>query len=407
MVAGLTPPAHQVQIIDETIDDIDFNATPDLVGITAMTATSPRAYNIADQFRARGIPVVIGGMHASALPREALEHADAVVVGEAENTWPQLLADFDKGSLKPLYQADTRPVLKNLPLPRRELINSKRYLLPHTVQTTRGCPFGCNFCTVTQFFGHSYRFRPVEEVVEEVQQIPGKLVIFVDDNIVAHRSYARELFRALSPLGKKWISQGSLTMAKDEELLQLAAESGCLGMFIGFESLSPENLKNAGKRHNHAESFLEDIERIHKNKISIEGAFVFGFDGDDEGVFERTVDFARQARLEAAQFGVLTPFPGTPLREELEQAQRITDNAWEKYTINNVVFRPSRMSPGILQQGIDWAWKEFYSVPSTFRRLGLAHSYAPFLWALNLNFRSRVNNFLKREAANHALLQTT
>lgn len=404
MIAAATPPGHTVQIVDEGVSQLDENAPADLVGITAMTANAPRAYELAERFRARGIPVVLGGMHPSALPDEALQHCDAVVVGEGEELWPRAVADAEQGRLQSIYRAEKSPSLAGLPVPRRSLADPRRYLLPTTMQATRGCPFACDFCAVSHFFGRGYRFRPVEEVVQEVRDSGHKVIAFVDDNIVGSPTYAKALFRALEPLGIRWISQGSLNMAKDPELLELAARSGCVGMFIGFESLSPENLAAMHKRQNRADEFSAAIRSIHEHGIAIEGAFVFGFDGDDEGVFERTVRFARQNRLEAAQFGILTPFPGTPLREKLEAEGRIFDNNWAHYNISQVVFKPLRMSAQTLQQGFNWAWQEFYSLGSMVHRLGWFRRNASILWAINLNARQRLRHFLEKMAVTGGIL---
>lgn len=395
-VAALTPPEHEIVILDESLTTIDFDEKYDLVGISVMTALAPRAYEIADAFRSRGIPVVLGGMHPSTLPEEAKAHADAVVIGEAEGSWPQLIEDLKNGSLKPFYRQKEPLRLENMAIPRRDLLNRSRYLVPDTVQTTRGCPFACSFCTVSQFFGHEFRFRPVEEVVREVQALEGEVIAFVDDNIVGNPAYAKRLFKALAPLKIKWFSQGSLNIARDEDLLRLAAESGCIGLFIGFESLSPSNLKAVGKAVNRVEEYSAAIKKIHDYGIAIEGAFIFGFDEDDESIFERTVKFAQENRLEAAQFGILTPFPGTPLREQLEREGRIINNDWGEYTISKVVFEPKLMSPRTLQEGFNWAWQEFYSLGSISRRLGLVKKHAAILWALNLNIRKRFNHFMER-----------
>lgn len=398
IVASLTPEDVEVSIIDENLTSINDKMEADLVGITAMTALAPRAYQIAEFFRARGSKVVMGGIHASAKPEEAAQHVDAVAVGEAEATWPQIVEDFRKGRLQRIYKAEQRPSLLGLQVARRNLLHASRYLVPGTLQTTRGCPFACTFCSVTTFFGRSYRFRPVAEVVREVAMLPSKLVAFVDDNIIGNIRYAKELFRALTPLKIKWFSQGSLNLARDPELMDLAAASGCIGMFIGFESLSESNLKEMRKKQNDAETYAADIDRLHRHGLAIEGAFVFGLDGDDEDVFERTVSFARESKLEAAQFGILTPFPGTPLYDQLERENRITKRDWSLYDVAHVVFQPKRMSPQTLQEGNNWAWKEFYSVKSIYDRLGIFRPYSPFLWALNWNIRKRVNNFVMKQA---------
>lgn len=238
----------------------------------------------------------------------------------------------------------------------------------------------------------------MEDVIQEVAELEGEVIAFIDDNIVGHPGYARRLFTELARLPRKikWFSQGSLNIARDEDLLRLAAASGCIGLFIGFESLSPGNLKAVGKAVNRVEEYREAIKRIHDHGIAIEGAFVFGLDEDDESVFEQTVKFAQENRLEAAQFGILTPFPGTPLRETMEREGRITCNDWREYTISKVVFEPKNMSARTLQEGFNWAWQEFYSLGSISRRLGLVKKHAPILWALNLNIRKRFYHFLER-----------
>lgn len=392
IVAALTPEDWEIRIVDENLEDVDTSLDVDLVGITAMTALAPRAYQIADAFRARGVKVVLGGIHPTAVPEEAAQHADAVVIGEAEATWPQLIKDFQAGRLQPFYRPARYPSLEGLSPARRQLLNTSRYLLPSTVYTTRGCPFACSFCSVTTFFGHTYRFRPVEEVVREISTLSSKLVAFVDDNIIGNLRYARQLFKALIPHKITWFSQGSLNIAKHPDLLDLARESGCIGLFIGFESLSPATLKEVHKRQNQVEEYEQAIATIHRHGLSIEGAFVFGFDQDDESVFERTVNFARRNKLEAAQFAILTPYPGTPLYAEMEKQGRIFDRNWAHYDVSHVVFEPRGMSAKTLQEGRNWAWKEFYSLRSIAGRLGLFHRYGLSLWALNWQIRKRVRN---------------
>jgi len=348
MVAALAPPGADISIVDEALEEINFNDPVDLVGITSMTSVAPRAYAIGDEFRRRGVPVVMGGMHPSAMPDEALDHADAVVVGEAEEVWPGLLQDFEAGSMRQVYRGLGRHSLAGLPVPRRDLFKREKYLIPNTVQTTRGCPYACSFCAVSQFFGRSYRFRPVAEVVAELEDMAGQNVVIVDDNIVGNPGYAKELFNAIIPLRIKWFSQGSLNMAEDSELLDLAAQSGCMGMFIGFESLSPANLEFIKKKANHVQQYREAIAKIHSYGIAIEGAFIFGLDHDTSTVFKHTTRFARENRLEAAQFGILTPLPGTELYRMLEEEGRIICHDWSKYDISNVVFRPKNISAEVL-----------------------------------------------------------
>jgi len=368
LLAGLTPPDVDVRLIDENVEAIDTNAAADWVAITCMTASAPRAYVIADAFRQRGLPVVMGGIHPTVLPDEAAAHADAVVVGEAEPIWREVLADVAAGRLRSRYEYPGYAELTGLPRPRRELLQVERYLTTNIVQTARGCPNACAFCTVSAVSGRRYRFRPVGEVIEEVGALPGGWVGFVDDNIAGQARRAKELFEALIPLKRRWIGQADLTMARDPELLSLAARSGCQAMFVGLESLSQENLRATGKSPNLGTDMGAAITTIHKAGIEIIGSFVLGLDGDDRGVFARTVEFAERHKLVAAQFAVLTPFPGTAMRQQLEREGRIGDHDWSHYTMSNVVFRPRHMTDLELRQGQRYAYGRFYSIPSILKR---------------------------------------
>jgi radical SAM superfamily enzyme YgiQ (UPF0313 family) len=392
VVAALTPENWAVEIVDEAVEPVDFERRADLVGMTVMTPLAPRAYEIAARFREKGIPVVLGGIHPTVLPTEAARHADAVVVGEAEGVWPRLLKDAEKRRLHGLYRSRTRPELSGLPAPRRDLYKPGAYVTTGTVQTSRGCPFSCDFCAVTRFYGRTYRWRPVADIVSEVATLGQKIVFFVDDNIFGAPARARQLFQALIPLGITWVGQSSINIARNTELLRLAARSGCRGLFVGLESLVPDNLRQVGKNLlNRVEDYRESVSRLQDHGIGVEGAFIFGLDGDDPGVFARTVDFARRIRLAAAQFGILTPFPGTPLRKRLEKEKRILSSHWNHYTISKVVFRPAKMSAEALQTGFDWAYRSFYSYPSILARLlPQAHRFRgtlPFFLKLNLYFR--------------------
>ena len=388
VLAGISPPEVEVSLVDENVEPIDFEQHADLAGITVTTQTATRAYEIADALRARGVKVALGGLHPSARPDEAGQHADAVVVGEAEDVWGQLLADLQAGRLQPIYRGDGRPQLAGLPAPRRDIFQRKRYLLPDSIYTARGCPFGCSFCSVTSFFGGTFRWRPLDEVLAEIDGLEGRrMVFFVDDNIVGHAGRARELFRALIPYKLDWIGQASTTIARDETLLSLAAASGCVGLFVGIESLSPASLRSVGKRHNVVEEYEEAIRRIHAHGIGIIGSFIFGLDHDTEDVFELTVRFAQRTRLEGAQFGILTPYPGTPLEASLEREGRILSRDWAEYREDRVVFAPRLMSADRLKEGHDWAWREFYSLGSIWRRIGFSGDNILLAWALNLNYR--------------------
>lgn len=387
VVAALTPDRCEVTITDENVEPLVYENGVDLVGVTTLTPTAVRAYQIADEYRRRGVPVVIGGVHASLMPEEAIKHADAVVVGEAEGIWPALLNDFQNGGLKRFYQAEQKPALSGLPLPRRDLANNKRYVNIPKVETSRGCPFNCSFCSTTVFFGKRIRYRPVKEVVRELKEIKPKFVFFTDNNIVGNHKYAKELFRALIPLKIHWISQGSLNLVRDDELLDLAAKSGCVGMLIGFESLTQDALKGAGKAVNRVEDYEKELKKLHRHRIGTIGCFVFGFDQDDEGVFERTVDFVRRNNVDTAQFTLLTPFPGTALREEMERTGRILSNDWSRYDSTTLLFQTKALPPKQFRARFDRACWKVYSWPSIAMRFIRALAYMRSLYRANVFFQ--------------------
>jgi radical SAM superfamily enzyme YgiQ (UPF0313 family) len=399
-LAALSPPEWQVVIIDEKVEPLDLNQEADLVGITAMTPTINRAYAIADHFRSRGITVVLGGIHASQLPEEGLTHCQSVVVGEAEILWRQLLADFTQQALKPIYRHEsTFPSLHHLPQPNWELYRNKHYLPVHFVETTRGCPLDCEFCAVTTAFGGHYRNRPHEEVVAELQQLQpfeGRFtlkncVFFVDDNIIANRAYARELFSRIADLKLKWFGQASVNIAQDREILRLCQKSGCVGIFIGFESLSVETLRGIGKRVNQPQQYRDVIQIIHDHGIGIDASFVFGFDNDDAGVFDRTLEFASQSKVEAAYFSILTPYPGTRLYERLWRQGRLLTQNWSLYDGSRVVYQPQHLTPEQLMEGYYRVLKEFYRIASIFHRLWGGKSYKNFFYPMNFGFRHSIN----------------
>ncbi|MGB9004169.1 MAG: radical SAM protein [Candidatus Aminicenantales bacterium] len=369
MVAALTPKDIEISIANEEVDPIDFEEKVDLVGITSLTTQAPRAYEISDIFRRKGVKTVMGGMHASALPQEALKHTDAVCIGEAEDIWRIILRDFRKGELKGFYKSDKLCSMKNLAFPRVELLNPKAFDSLSAIQTTRGCPYQCKFCAVTEFFGGKFRVRPVEDVVKEVKHhldaeyshssnALGRHIMFNDDNITGIPAYAKTLFKALIPFDIRWASQCTLTIAKDDELLNLAQKSGCRILFLGIESLSEENLSYINKRCNRVNDYKEAIKKIHDHNIMIIGSFILGLDYDDEGVFEKILNFITKNKIERVALGILTPFPGTKLYKEMEKENRIIDRDWSKYDIMNVVYRPKLMSPEKLQEGFHQSWLE-------------------------------------------------
>lgn len=368
-VAAITPSDWDVEILDARVAPVDFSKRVDLVGITAFTSEIPHAYEIADGFRRRGVKVVMGGVHVSALPREALEHADSVVIGEAELVWEELLSDLEAGRLRPTYRSSRLPEMGGWPAPRRDLLDRGIYTSGfNTLQATRGCPFDCEYCAVTAFFGRKFRTRPVDEVLAEIRGFDTKEFFFLDDNIAGHPAYAKELFRALIPMKRTWGSQTAITIARDEELLELYAKSGGRYAFIGFESLSEANLKRMKKSWNSPEGYRESIRKIHDAGINIIGSFVFGLDDDDRSVFRNTFDFIMENNIDAAQFHILTPFPGTRLYRTFEKEGRITDRDWAKYHTGEVVYRPLRMSAEELQQGYYWIYRKTYTLKNILKR---------------------------------------
>lgn len=390
VLAGLTPPDVRVHLVDEHVERVDLDEDADLVAISAMTASAPRAYAVADAFRARGIPVVMGGMHPSAMPEEAAAHADAVVVGEAEGQWQRILADFAGRGMQPLYRSDTRPDLAGMPIPRRDLLRKERYLTTGLVQTARGCPHACTFCSVSPTFGRAYRFRPLDEVLEEIRSTGSRSIGFSDDNIIAKPSRAKELFEALIPLRLQWVGQGDLSMAKDPELLKLMARSGCVAMFVGLESVSEESLREVHKRPNVGIDREKAVAAIHRAGIDIIGSFVLGLDPDTPESCSRTVAWAEKLRLAAAQFAVLTPFPGTQVYDQYKREGRITDADWSKYTQGHVVYRPRNMTAEELTEARRYAYRRFYSTQSIARRMLVWRGGRPKLvlrGAVNLSYR--------------------
>jgi radical SAM superfamily enzyme YgiQ (UPF0313 family) len=388
-VAALFPSDTDIRIVNDSLDEIDFDERVDMVGITTITSTAPRAYEIADRYREKGVPVILGGIHPTALPQEASLHADAVVIGEAEATMHRLLNDFRSGKLQKFYSSPERPNLVNLPLPRKDLLSgNKFYREMDLVQTTRGCPYACDFCSVSDFFGRTYRTRPISDVIKEVKQLRNRTIIFfVDDNIAGRPDYAKEFFKALIPLKIRWFGQASIVIAKNKELLRLAAKSGCKALFIGFESLSAASLKEVHKTVNRVQDYREGIKRIHDSGIGIIGAFMFGFDADNKGVFEDAVDFIERNKLEMASFSILTPLPGTRLYKRLDEEGRIFDRNWEKYTCGEVVFKPALMSVDQLQNGYYWVRKQISSYNSIFRRTSRFSKIALLSIPVNLVMR--------------------
>jgi radical SAM superfamily enzyme YgiQ (UPF0313 family) len=389
-LATFTPQDVEVEITDENLDEINFEDCADLVGITTMTPQANRAYQIADEFRRRKVKVILGGFHPSNMPEEALSHADAIVVGEGEGLWGRLIEDVRNLRLKRVYK-DRVPVdLSKLKPPRRDLIRGKGYLFTNTIQLTRGCPFNCEFCSVTSLFGRSYRTRSIQAVIEELAELKRESIFLfiVDDNLIGNKAYAERLFEAMEPLKFKWASHAPLHLAEDESLMKLAHASGCIALFVGFETLSQENLSLMGKPNNMKIPFRDAVKRFHDHGIGVLASFILGYDHDTKDSFKRILDFCNTTRIDGAIFPILTPYPGSPLRKRLEGEGRILTNDWDMYDMEHVTFRPRGMSADELREGHEWLNSNFFSWSSILKRLLKVHRSIQIFGPMNIGFRS-------------------
>lgn len=344
-LAALTPKEWSKVFFDDRMEPIDYDIKTDLVAISIETYTASRGYQIAARFRERKIPVVLGGFHATLCPDESLEHADAICVGEAEPVWAHMLEDARIGCLKGRYAGQKREMFNGLQ-PDRKIFAGKNYLPIALIETSRGCPFRCNFCSVSAFYNASYRRRPIPAVVEEIRQAGRKHVFFVDDHITADLSSARELFSAIRPLKISWFSQAGLDGLKDESLLKAMAESGCMGLIIGFESLEPKNLARMSKHGNHEEEYTHVIDLLRRAGIFVYGQFIFGYPHDTQETFNNSLDFARREKMFLAAFNPLVPYPGTPLYREIEAGGRLRFSKWwlsDQFTFGQTPFEPLGM----------------------------------------------------------------
>jgi radical SAM superfamily enzyme YgiQ (UPF0313 family) len=394
-IAAVTPLDVEVKIVDEAFEKINFDERVDMVGITAQTPVAPRAYQIAEEFKKRGIPVVMGGVHASMLPDEAIRHVDAVVVGEAEEVWPDLIKDLKKGQMKRMYSAGEFINPSNIPFPRRDLLNEKYYFPLKLLETTRGCPHHCDFCGVSKFFGFRYRNRPISHIEQELKTLfkngpvmnpvlkrilslfskdlpyflKRRLLYIIDSNIAGDRRFCLNLLSLLKEFDLLWYGHAPVSIAFDQELLKGFAQSGCIAINIGFESFSSKNLNAMGKGFNHPSRYTEAVERIHDQGIGIMGTFIVGLDDDDPGVFQRIIDFCIDSKLDWALTFIMAPYPGTDSFLRLEKEGRIFCRDWEKYDSLNVVYQPLGMSVEDLERGMKRIWKEVFSTASIYKRI--------------------------------------
>ncbi len=388
-LAALVPPelGAEVVCIDEGIADVDLQIEADLIGLTVITGTAPRAYQLADHFRGRGISVVLGGPHVTLVPNDAKPHADSIVVGYAEEEWPRLLRDFAAGTLKPVYQQQPGLELAGYPRPDRSVLPRRKFLTSDVFEATRGCVHNCNFCVVPSAWGRRPLQKPVDEIVDDIRRQGARRAIFVDLNLIADKQYAAALFEALIPLKLQWYGLVTTLLCDDLPLLDLVARSGCRGLLMGLESISSQNLHRSHKSFNDPDKYAQIVQQLHQRGIALQGCFVFGLDEDTTDVFLRTARFAVETRIDLPRFAIVTPFPGTPLYRELDQQGRITTRNWELYDGQHVVFQPAQMSAQQLQQGTERAWKYVYSWPNIYRRL--RHTAAPWHVALATNMGYR------------------
>jgi len=388
-LAALIPDDVEVELRchDEGIETIDpHTLEADLVGMTVITGSAPRSYELAAVFRSRGIPVVLGGPHITLAPEDAAPHADSIVLGWAEQSWPQLLRDWQAGRLQPRYDQQPDFDLRTPP-PDRSVLPSRRYLTDAVFEATRGCIFKCDFCVSPAAWGRRVWKKPVADVVADIRRHGRKRIIFVDLNLTADRAHALALFRALTPLKIKWFGLATTTLVDDEELLESCAESGCTGLLMGLESIDPGVLKRMNKTFNKPERYGRLVERLHAKGIALQGCFVFGQDGESPEVFERTARFAVEAGIDLPRFAISTPFPGTPLFQELEREGRLLHRDWSLYDGQHCVFQPDGLSPRDLEAGTERAWKIAYSLRGCLSRLRRTAAPLPIAVVTNLTYR--------------------
>lgn len=380
-VAACTPEGIDYEIVDEYFTPIPYHQKYDLVALSAKTSCVTHAYEVADEFRRRGVPVVLGGIHASLRPDEALEHVDYVVINEAEKTWPQFLHAFQQGKAPKITKAEDFPPMEDIPVPAWNKLKSNDYLF-HQIQTTRGCPFMCRFCSVPDISGNTFRFKPVENVIKEIRSLPRasflkdkmKALYFVDDNFISRVNYTKDLLKALVPLYEsgelgEWSAETTLNVCRDEELLDLFAASGCSTLIIGIESISQATLEAMDKKVNFCLSYQDAMHMIHERGMSVVGNFIVGFDTDTINVFQDIINFVDENNILYPFFSILTPMPGTDLHEEYKRDERLDHFNWAEYDTRHVVFGPKHMSREELMDGYIWLYEEAYTSQRALDRL--------------------------------------
>ncbi|MDJ0849756.1 MAG: radical SAM protein [Myxococcota bacterium] len=393
-LAALVPPELGAEVIclDEGVHDLPDRLDVDLVGLTAITGTAPRAYELARSFRSQGIAVVLGGPHVTLVPDDAQPHADSIVVGYSEEEWPRLLRDFVQGELKKRYVQSAQLELTGRPPADRSVLPRRRYLTPHVFEATRACIHGCEFCVVPSAWGRKPLQKPVATVVDDMKRMRTRRAIFLDLNLISDRAYAESLFRGLEPLGIQWFGLTTTRICDDLPLLDLAAASGCRGLLMGLESIRAGNLRSLRKGFNDPDRYHRVVELLHERGIALQGCFVFGLDQDTPEIFLETARFAVDAAIDLPRFAIVTPFPGTPLYRRLCEEGRILTRNWELYDGQHVVFQPRNLSVDELQQGTEAAWRHAYTWRNIARRLHRGAAPWPVAVATNLGYRHYANH---------------
>ncbi|MDA3849742.1 MAG: radical SAM protein [Spirochaetaceae bacterium] len=368
-LAALIPEELQAHItlVDRSLGTkVPYHRDFDLVGISLMTGTAMEGYSIAREFRRRGIPVILGGVHVTLRPEEAAKEADSIVTGFAEETWPLLLKDFKEGQLKPRYHSASAD-LTQLPPPRRDLQKSLSYMIPNTVMVTRGCRGTCEFCTVPAA-GFGWQKRPIGEVIEEIRKIPTRRLAISDVHLTDDPQYAKEFLRALIPLKIKWGALASTRVTQDPELLDLLQKSGCSYLLLGFESFNDASLKQIHKGFNKVDNYREVVDKLHRHGITIQGCFIFGFDEDGPEIFQRTLDHVNDLKIDIPRYALFTPYPGTKAYERFKQEDRLLHEDWSYYDTQHVVIQPKGMTAHQLDRGLLWAYENTFKVRPSFQR---------------------------------------
>ena len=401
MLAAVTPSDYELRLVCETVDDIPFDEPWDLVGVTGMGSGLARAWVIADEFRRRGRTVVGGGIAASLLGAEqSLKHVDSVVLGEAEETWPVVLADAAAGRLKPVYEMPRRPPIETLPLPRYDLLDRRRVGHWRPVQATRGCPFTCDYCSITSFFDGRYRKRPVDQVVRDVRAAKrsgSRFIAFIDDNIGVDWRYCTDLWEALIPERIIWMSQCSLHIADKPEMLALAHRSGCRLLSFGIESVNEASLEMHDKAWNRPARYADAVRAIRSHGIDVSTEMIVGLDGDDSSIFARTLDFIMKNEISVPRVHILTPIPGTPLYERLDREGRLASDDFGRYSGGQVVFKPAQLDPEELQREYWKLYEAIFSRRGIYQRLRNNHAalgpyMRAFVLGVNVHYRHHINH---------------